>query len=231
MGLSIRKDAECCQLAPKMIQGAEIAMTPQPRKTGFTERLMAENGLDEGVFHEWVFCPGMLFNAERAWWGRRGKRHRPHEGLDFCLYRDRLGRMHRLHEGTRIPVIYDGVVAAGFEDFVGKSIIVDHGLTDGAGGRFCTIYGHTRPNRGLRSGKRVTEGDIIGTLAPAGTGKTGVPAHLHVSMGWISEAVSYEALDWNTLGAPTAATLLDPLDFIDYPYALLVHTGAPCRNL
>jgi murein DD-endopeptidase MepM/ murein hydrolase activator NlpD len=214
-----------------MIQGAEIAMAPQPRKARFTEYFMAQNGLDESVFREWVFCPGMLFNAEHAWWGGRDKRYRPHEGLDFCLYRDRTDRMYRLHEETRIPVIYEGVVAAVFEDFIGQSIIVDHGLRDGADERFCTIYGHTRPSRGLRNGRRVVEGDIIGTLASAGTGQTGVPTHLHVSMGWISRTVSYETLDWNTLGTPTAVALLDPLDMIDSPYEVLVHTASPCRNL
>ena len=117
--------------------------------------------MDEHGFKEWIFSPGMLFNASDKWWGDQGKRDKPHEGLDLCLYKDRRGRMRRLDEKTKIPVIYDGIVVGIVNDFLGKSVIIEHGLTDSDNNRFCTIYGHLNPHKGLHVGRIVKEGDII----------------------------------------------------------------------
>jgi len=39
-------------------------------------------------FREWLFSPGMLFQAAGKWWGNKGLRDRRHEGLDLLLYKD-----------------------------------------------------------------------------------------------------------------------------------------------
>ena len=38
--------------------------------------------------------------------------------------------------------------------------------------------------------------------------------HFHISIGWISKAITYEKLDWEKIGAPNTLTLLDPLPVI-----------------
>lgn len=201
------------------------------RKTQFNEFLIRENALDKRGFKEWIFYPGMLFNAPDKWWGDRGKRDRPHEGLDLCLYRDRWDRVLPLDEKTKIPVMYDGTVVRIVNDFLGKSVIMEHGLRDNDNSRFCTIYGHTNPYVDIHIGRIVKEGDIIATLADSNKLKANIFPHLHISFGWASEVVSYDKLDWETIGASNTLTLLDPLHIIDWHYRTLDCAFPPCRDL
>jgi len=190
-------------------------------KTRFTEYLIQENALDEHGFKEWIFYSGMLFNATNKWWGDQGKRDKPHEGLDLCLYRDRRGRMHRLDEKTKIPVIYDGIVVGIVNDFLGKSLIIEHGLTDSDNNKFCTIYGHINPHKGLHVGRIVREGDIIATLADLRNSKVKTLSHLHISIGWASKFISYDKFDWETIGALNTIIFTDPLYVIGRYYRTL----------
>ena len=208
------------------------------RKTRFNEFLIRENALNKRGFKEWIFYPGMLFNAPDKWWGDRGKRDRPHEGLDLCLYRDRWDRILALDEKTKIPVMYAGTVVGVVNDFLGKSVIVEHGLRDKDNRRFCTIYGHTNPSVDIHVGRIVKEGDIIATLADSNRLKADIFAHLHISIGWASEVVSYDKFDWETIGASNTLTLRDPLPIIDWHYRTLegrdwgtsVHITSPCSK-
>ena len=163
----------------------------------------------------------MLFNAPDKWWGDQGKRDKPHQGLDLCLYRDLQGKMRHLGEKTKIPAIYGGIVVGIVNDFIGKSVIVEHGLTDSDNSRFCTIYGHTNPHTGLRAGRKVKQGDIIATLADLGNTKAKILSHLHISLGWASKFISYDKLDWEIIGAPNTFALMDPLYVVGRYYHTL----------
>ena len=195
--------------------------SPSLSKTRFTEYLIQENSLDEHGFEEWIFYPDMLFNAPDKWWGDQGKRDKPHEGLDLCLYKDRRGRMRRLDEKTKIPVIYDGIVVGIVDDFLGKSVIIEHGLTDSDNNRFCSIYGHLNPHKDLHVGRIVKKSDIIATLANSNNSKVKTLSHLHISLGWTSKFISYDKLDWKTIGAPNTLTLINPLYVIGWHYCVL----------
>ncbi len=195
--------------------------TPSLSKTRFTEYLIYENALDEHGFKEWIFSPGMLFNASDKWWGDQGKRNKPHEGLDLCLYKDQQDRMCRLDEKTKIPIIYDGIVVGIVNDFLGKSVLVEHGLADKDNNRFCSIYGHLNPHKDLQVGKIVKEGDIIATLADPTDSKVKTLSHLHISIGWASKFISYDKLNWETIGTPNTLTLIDPLYVLGSHYRAL----------
>jgi hypothetical protein len=205
----------------KGLNNLDFSETPTLSKIRFTKHLIQENALDEHGFKEWIFCPGMLFNAPDKWWGDQGKRDKLHEGLDLCLYRDRRGRVHRLEKKTKIPVIYDGIVVRIVNDFLSKSVIIEHGLTDGDNNRFCTIYAHINPHKDLYVGRIVKEGDIIATLADLRNSKVKTLSHLHISLGWASKFISYDKLDWETIGAPNTLTLMDPLYVIGWHYRVL----------
>ena len=127
-----------------MVKGADVdnvdfIRTPSLKNTRFTEFLIRKNALDKGGFKGWVFCPGMLFNSTDKWWGDQGKRDKPHEGLDLCLYKDREDKILRLGEKAKVPVIYDGIVVRIVDDFLGKSVIIEHILSDFDNNRLCTI--------------------------------------------------------------------------------------------
>jgi murein DD-endopeptidase MepM/ murein hydrolase activator NlpD len=185
------------------------------RNTRFTEFLIRKNDLDQGGFNGWVFCPGMLFNSIDKWWGNQGKRDKPHEGLDLCLYKDREDTILRLGEKAKVPVIYDGTVVGILDDFLGKSVIIEHLFSDYDNNRLCSIYGHTIPQDTLYVDKIVKQGDVIATLTNSSTSKTGIFPHLHISVGWISKEISYDSLNWENIGDPNKVTLLDPLKVID----------------
>lgn len=188
-------------------------------KTISTQLLVRENNLERDGFRGWVFEKGMLFNSRKAWWGARGERNRPHEGLDFLLYRNKLGRDVRLGRETRIPVLYDGVVVSIVNDFLGKSVMVAHQIRD-HGRIFLSIYGHTAPTDRIRIGKILEKGEIIGTLADTRNSRSKIYPHLHLSLGWISNENLSPDLDWNKISDPKIVTLIDPLTVTDDPYHL-----------
>ena len=217
-----------------MVKGVGIdsvgyTKTPSIRNTRFTELLIQKNALDRGGFKEWVFCPGMLFNSTDKWWGDQGRRDKPHEGLDVCLYKDQKDTILRLGEKTKVPVIFDGTVVGIIDDFLGKSVIIEHLFSDVENKRLCTIYGHTIPKDHLNVGNIVKKGDVIATLNDTKRSKTNIFPHLHISLGWASKAISYDRLDWETIGATNTVTLLDPLQIIDWHY--LISDRETCENL
>jgi len=193
---------------------------PQAR-TPFSDYLVACNGLEEAGFEGWAFFPEMLFGAQGQWWGDRGRRPRPHEGIDLCLYTDKAGQALRLRESSRIPVMFDGEIVKIEEDFLGESLYVCHKIHDGRGRRLFTIYGHTKPANGVGTGGRFRQGEVIATLASAEGRSAGVFAHLHLSVAWVSETQPFKELNWENLHDPGVAVLLDPLHVMDRPYKIL----------
>ena len=204
---------------------------PSLGKTRFTEFFIQKNSLDTAGFQGWAFCPGMLFNSGETWWGDRGKRDRPHEGLDLCLYRDREGRVCSLDQETKIPVAYDGIVVRVINDFLGMSMIVEHHLPGMEQGAFCSIYGHMMLNENIMIGKPIKEGEIIGNLADTSKSKAGILPHLHITLGWASKKILYDGLTWRKIGAGNDLKLLDPLQVLDWDYQELESNLRPCRDL
>ena len=189
-------------------------------RSRFTDHMVRENSLDRRGFKAWVFVPAMLFGAEAKWWGDRGKRTSPHEGLDCCLFSDPWGNLLRLKEGTRIPAMYAGTVVAIIDDFLGKSIVLEHRLPNNHG-PFLTIYGHTVVKDTLHVGSTVNEAEIVGTLAGTSKSPVHVHPHLHVSLAQPSDRASYENLTWRHLSDPELFTMTDPLSVIGGPYRLI----------
>jgi len=193
---------------------------PQAR-TPFSDCLAACNGLEEAGFEQWAFYPEMLFGAQGKWWGDRGRRPRPHEGIDLCLFTNKAGQALRLRESSRIPVMFDGKVLRIEEDFVGESLYVGHRIVDGQGWQLFTVYGHTKPENGVRTGGTFKQGEVIATLSSAENRPAGVFPHLHLSVAWVSETQPSEELNWEKLHDPKVAVLLDPLHVMDCPYKIL----------
>jgi murein DD-endopeptidase MepM/ murein hydrolase activator NlpD len=134
-------------------------------KSPFTDVFVRENNLDRRGFTAWFFYPGMEFGAQGVWWGNRGIRTRPHEGIDFCFYRGASDSILHIDDRAKIPAMYDGIVARIIGDFLGKTIILKHTFPDVSTGTFLTIYGHTNPGEGLEAGQSVKADEVIATLA------------------------------------------------------------------
>ena len=190
------------------------------KKTSFPEALVGVNALKGRGFHEWLFCPSMLFQSMDKWWGDQRKRDNPHEGLDLFLYSDKQGRTHRLDSETKIPAMYDGEIIRVLGDFLGKTIIMRHDTLRNEEGVLCTMFGHTKPEGNVFEGTTIQEGDVIASLSAPASGRSGVKAHLHISVGLLSPSVLYEHLDWGMIGDPASMVLLDPLQIPGWQYQL-----------
>ncbi|BBO71173.1 hypothetical protein DSCA_51030 [Desulfosarcina alkanivorans] len=187
-------------------------------KNRFTEMLIEANGIDAGDFLCWLFHPGMLFASPDKWWGDFGRRDFPHEGIDFCLYRNASGHRCRLDQQTRIPVIGHGVVRAVFADYLGKAVVVEHRNALNGHGTVVAIYAHTRPRNDMQPGVTVKDGDILGTIADTSRSRAGIHPHLHLTLGQPSPDLAYERFTWNTMRDPGLVALLDPLGTIAWPW-------------
>lgn len=187
--------------------------------TRFTEFFINENGPKLYSFKRWIFLPDMLFNSHNKWWGNCGKRPAPHEGLDLCLYQDHEGRIHHLDHSLKIPAMLEGKVINIFEDFLGRSIIIEHGSRPEK--VIYVFYGHTIPRISLRIGDFVAQGTPVGTISgPKGPNCKILP-HLHISVGQSQSPVSKEELVWEKLAKSRLVQLLDPINFIEYDYAVM----------
>lgn len=185
-------------------------------KSGFTDHFIRENGLDESKgFKEWLLCPEMLIDASKKWWGDFGIRDVRHQGLDLCCYRTSGDKITYLNGQTKIPVMYDGVLVAIIDDFLGKSLIIKHSIPAIEIEDFLTVYGHTRPEKGTHIGKAFKEGETVAKVADLESSKSRVRPHVHLSIGHLSKPVPYSNLNWENMSNPDTMIWIDPLKVID----------------
>lgn len=185
--------------------------------------LIKANGFDPGDFLSWVFYPGMLFNSPDKWWGDFGRRDFAHEGIDFCLYKDRAGRLLRLDQQTRIPVMHDGMVRAMFADYLGIAVVIEHTDAQNESQPLLSVYAHTHPLEGIQPGVVVRRGDVIATIADTSQSKAKIAPHMHYSLGRPSPDLIYDPFVWNIMRDPDRVELLNPIYIIDWPYQILDH--------
>ena len=183
----------------------------------FTPLIVKANPSMRDDFEAWMFHSGMLFGSPDKWWGDLGQRDFPHEGLDFCLFRDPSGHLRRLGRRVRIPVVFDGVVRAVFTDYLGQAIVVEHDLpvqADTLTGGLLTIYAHTEPLDDVAPGRRLNQGDIIATIADTRRSKAAILPHLHLSMAIPAPGLSFDAFAWNIMRDPDRMVLLNPMHIL-----------------
>ena len=182
----------------------------------FTQLILNANPSIRDDFDGWMFHAGMLFDSPEKWWGDLGQRDFPHEGMDFCCFRDRSNRRHRLSTQTRIPVMFDGMVRAVFKDYLGRAIVVEHDIpVDGKISKkgLLTVYAHTNLMEGVKPGKQLNQGDIIATIASTHQSKANILPHLHLSVAIPAPDLSYDPFVWNIMRDPARIILMNPMFF------------------
>lgn len=201
-------------------------MNPEskPGAMGFEKRLVSLNTLHDAGFEEWVFYPGMLFNANTKWWGNRGNRNRPHEGLDLCLFRTRDGEVRHLNKGAIIPVFFKGEAIKTTSDFLGESVFVHHDIYNKLGEQLLTAYGHLKLDAEVYPGRVFKGEDSLGSIADIEDSSVEILPHLHISVAWLSKSIRYEDLNWESISDPGMAVLLDPLAVLGCQYSILHNT-------
>lgn len=195
------------------------------QKSQFHHFFLQQNNFDRFGFDEWVFYPGMLFNNPQKWWANGEVRQSPHEGIDFCFYRDTTGLIRNLNEKTKIPVFYKGNVVHIHNDFLGKSVYVQHNFHNDRKHVLFTIYGHIIPVKGLAKDNILREGNILATVASVSEESKILP-HAHITVAWIPESFPHEKLNWEAISNPHLATLCNPLEFIDCKFTVEKKKGS-----
>ncbi len=179
----------------------------------FNSFFIQYNSFKTHRFEKWIFYPGMLFQDTEAWWANDAVRPTPHEGIDLCFYKDNSGQIHRIGKGTKIPVMYDGEVAHIQDDFLGQSIYVKHNTIDKTGNILHTVYGHTIPLNHHATNMILREGDIIAEMAISQKSRK-IHPHIHITMAWLPDSLSYKKINWETLGNPQLASLCNPIEYL-----------------
>jgi len=193
------------------------------RSSRFNQDFLGLNALEERGFIRWVFHPGMLFASSETWWQATGPRKNPHEGIDFCFFRDNKKQIHSLGAALKVPVMFDGRVVKIDDDFLGKSVFVRHTINDANEMQLCSFYGHTRPLPETVRGADVQAGSAIAAIADTGHTKNKMLPHLHVSVGWIEKGYPCEQLSWEIIGNPGVVRLMDPLELMSCRYETIPH--------
>jgi hypothetical protein len=184
----------------------------------FMDFMVGHNRTQMDRFMNWVFQPGMRFQASEKWWGDRGRRPAPHEGLDLYSFADEAGRVKTVDPQTQIPAAFGGHIAKIHPDFLGKSIFMSHEIFAQGDRRLLSAFGHTVPRDTLKVGQYVAAGESIGTIAGIFGKSTDLPAHLHLTFAWVPADVTPDRLTWKNLVDDPGITLIDPLTVIS-PHA------------
>ena len=181
-------------------------------KINFSRQLNAINDSPRGDIYEWLICPGMDFNASVKWWGDQAARKTPHEGLDLVFFKNHFGKVIHLNEKYRIPALFDGEIIVCFNDFLGKTMVFCHEQYHENSRVLCSMYGHVNPIIKLTQQKNVSEGEPVAVIARVD--RQGIYAHLHISLGWVSEKKIDQLTDWGKIVSPEVIRLIDPVNLV-----------------
>jgi len=183
----------------------------------FMEFMLEHNRPRMDGFKNWVFHPGMLFQALEKWWGDQGPRAVPHEGLDLYSFEATGGRVENVDQKTQIPAAFAGQVVKIDRDFLGKSIYISHAIYSADGRQLLSAIGHTVPGEGMKVGQQVAAGEIIAAVAGFLGKKPYLPPHLHLTFAWVPVDFRVDQLTWNNLGRDPGIRLIDPRPVISPP--------------
>ncbi len=197
-------------------------------RKGFLAALVRENRLEEPGIARFLFFEGMLFGTSAKWWGKPGKRHAPHEGIDLCFFEAGSGRHCRLDAGTGVPMAADSRIVHIMDDFLGQTVVASRAASEAGGREELTLYAHIRPETGLRVGDRVARGRIFSRIADVNYPATPMPPHLHISMAWADQLPEYRQWTWKLLNQCGCASFINPLEHLDLPARVV--TQAPGRD-
>jgi hypothetical protein len=178
------------------------------------EFLLEHNRPRMAGFKQWVFQPGMRFQALQKWWGDQGRRAAPHEGLDLYSFEDESGMIKTVDRYTQIPAAFAGHIVKIQPDFLGKSIFMSHAGITAGDRRLLSAYGHTVPRNSLRTGHYVGEGEVIAGISGFPGKKTDLRPHVHLTFAWVPADFSPDQLTWKSLSNDPGIRLIDPLAVI-----------------
>ncbi len=177
----------------------------------FLERISQLNRLGNKSPIQWYFYTGMLFSSWDKWWGDYGTRATMHEGMDITYYRIDEGKLDNFTEATIIPSFEDGKVLNICDDFLGKTLIIEHPDSDRpSDNTIVYTYAHIVPDKMLKTGDFVQKGYPIATVCNTNRNPK-LPPHLHFSCFEISSKIPIQSLSWKLFSKAEENQCIHPL--------------------
>ena len=205
-------------------------------ESSLLDSLVCKNHLDRCGFFRFVFFDGMLFGSDQKWWGKKGRRRFPHEGLDLCFFEDHRGNSFRLDASVTVPMLYDGQVEHITDDFLGKTVISSHvidarvfGDNDRAGtGKISvlSLYGHLRLDKELRIGDAIKQDEIFASIAAIDNPKKKLLPHLHISLARPEMLPPAHQIEWALLNTADRSVFMNPFDALRPAYRVTAYDEA-----
>ncbi len=153
----------------------------------------------------------MLFSSRDKWWDDYGLRTTMHEGIDITYYRTDGRNLETLNETTLIPAFDDGKILSVCDDFLGKSLIIEHPDSDKFTDSIVIYaYAHIIPDNRLKTGDYVEKGCPIARVCNTDRNPK-LPPHLHFSCFEVSSNISSQSLNWNLFSKIEKNQCIHPL--------------------
>ena len=151
--------------------------------------------------NKWLFYDGMLFGSKKKWWGDFGLRSNLHEGIDIAMYKDKHGKIKYFDTNIKIPAMANGNIINICNDFLGKSIVIEHELKSDKNLKIILIYAHVCVLKNIYIGRKIKKGDTLATVCDTSTKKSKIPCHVHISIMEVKTKISNHLLDWKLFGS------------------------------
>ncbi|MCD4674502.1 MAG: M23 family metallopeptidase [Desulfobacula sp.] len=163
-----------------------------------------------GLKVQWLFHCGMLFSSKDKWWGDFQLRHCAHEGIDITYYRTHPDKIHCFDDSIKVPAMDGGIILNICDDFLGRSLVIEHENLMNFNRRILFVYAHITPEKGIKIGHTIQKQDIIARVCNTHKNPQLLP-HLHFSCFEVSKDVQPEHLDWNLFSQNLEVNLVHPV--------------------
>ncbi len=169
------------------------------------------NHMGNGSKIEWLFYCGMLFSSTDKWWGDFKQRHLPHEGIDICWYRsNQKEEINCFDTSTQIPAMANGTLLNICDDFLGKTLVVEHKPAIDSKYRIIFTYSHVLPEANLKDRQQIRKDQIIATVCDTNKNPS-LPPHLHFSCFEIAHDTPKHKLTWNLFSDRKKVKMIHPV--------------------
>lgn len=179
------------------------------RFSDFLSAISQVNGLGNGGKVDWLFHCGMLFSSREKWWGDFGFRHSVHEGIDITYFRTPQKQLQCFDDSIRIPAMEDGILINICDDFLGQTLVVEHGSTRDSNRQILFAYAHIIPEPHMKKGRIIKKQELIARVCDTRKNPL-LPPHLHFSCFEVGQTVPCEHLDWTLFSNNFKANPIHP---------------------
>ncbi|RLB99127.1 MAG: hypothetical protein DRH34_13065 [Deltaproteobacteria bacterium] len=176
----------------------------------YLKTLSHVNDLGKGQKVEWLFHCGMLFSSKDKWWGDFKFRHCAHEGMDITYFRTYPDEMQCFDDSIKVPAMDDGIIVNICDDFLGKTLVVEHKNSNHFNSRILFIYAHIIPEKGLKTGHSIQKKEIVARVGDTHKNPL-LPPHLHFSCFEVPQQIQSENLNWNLFSKSREVNLIHPV--------------------